>query len=76
MASIDPEPPEYLEDPEGELPTWDEDIWADGENAARQFCKNIGKGQKYRLMSVRSLGRSGKRWRCTFRSYESVEDEQ
>ena len=69
-----PEPPEYLEDSERELATWFEDIWADSEIQARQICKAIGKSERHRLMSVHPLGRSGKRWRCNFRSYESTGD--
>ena len=74
MTSTDPEPPEYLEDPEGELAIWGEEIWAEGESAARQYCQNIAKDKRYRLMEVLPLGRSGKRWRCVFRSYEAVEE--
>ncbi|MBP0017746.1 MAG: hypothetical protein J7647_09325 [Cyanobacteria bacterium SBLK] len=69
MASInDPEPPEYLEDPEAKLTEWSDDIWASTETEARQKCRDIGIKERCRLMSMRSLNR--KRWRCTFRSYE------
>lgn len=71
MAAIDdPDPPEYLEDPEAELSSWDDDIWANSEAEALEICRNIGKTRQCRLMSVRPLGRTQKRWRCTFRSYE------
>ncbi|MEM9540945.1 MAG: hypothetical protein AAGA60_15760 [Cyanobacteria bacterium P01_E01_bin.42] len=69
-ATNDPEPPEYLEDPEAELSVWPEEIWADNENLARQRCREIGTTRRGRLMKIEQVGRSGKRWRCIFRSYE------
>ncbi|WP_204102070.1 MULTISPECIES: hypothetical protein [Spirulina sp. CCY15215] len=68
---MDSEPPEYLEDPEGELAIWYERTFANSETEARQICKNIGHTARGRLMSVSPLGRSKRLWLCKFRSYEA-----
>ncbi|MEM9538473.1 MAG: hypothetical protein AAGA60_03065 [Cyanobacteria bacterium P01_E01_bin.42] len=70
MTEPFPEDPEYLEDPEVELGTWEEYIFADDEAEARRECIRIGKEANVRLMGVKRYSRRSKQWICQFRSYE------
>ena len=60
-----------IDDPDAAVQTWDDYVWAEDEAAARQKCQAIAeaefnRGNVVRLVNVRRLSRSSKRFRCDF----------
>lgn len=69
-STNEPEPPEYLEDPESHPEPWPEEIWADNEEQARYRCQILAKSYRVCLMKIERRSKHSKRWDCVFQPYE------
>lgn len=63
----------YTEDPEAETEEWEEYIWADSDEQARQICQQLAErftqqgGSLVTYLDVKKVGRRGSRWACKFK---------